>query len=484
MIAKGAIVTVMFDCCHSGNMTMNLYPSAMKRRSAEEIRGVSDIQIWGDYDGGFLEKVVNEDSLLGLPLGDTMMTDAAETSKNINMPTIAAGTVSSDTSARFLPYTDVDMKLRVNVRRPHEIASSRFLFIGASQGYQKAHEKRDAHGQSHGIFTKALLSAYNQNSASMPVGELMNYIGQSFRTQFMSQKQMPNQLSDQARISQFLLGSPNAKPIDRVIVRSNAVSGNKVTLDAGTNANLEVGFELTGLLFNKLKVKVTKVISDAAAEASIIAGDAKMLASEKSFVITGRKPEVQPALTIYLPTQSWTAAELQVLNQQLLKPALASPNFLRYGANTDAKVSYIFDNRKIWIREEAKPVTLLNVQPTALVNQFAQVAANNPFFIYLPLPNELANAVIKQLNGNLNVKFVTDPQQANFGIYTAYDTNNEMVVVCTDELVGNKMRSLVVRPEHLRSKLSDPYNVKMLPAQAQQVADLILKMAGTFRWLQ
>jgi hypothetical protein len=473
MIDKGAVVTVVFDCCHSGNMTMNLaavqYLSVI--RGGETSRGVDGLAVFGDYDTYFAQRLDTQDSAASA---------LADTGRQVQ----GAASAPADSGTRALPYTNVDLRLQVNERRPHEIPNSRFLFIGASQGQEKALEKRDAFGEAHGVFTKALIAAYNQGPAGMTVAQLMQYIEQKFKVQYISQRQRPNVLADRSRLASHLLGAPGLRPSDRVTVKPEKISGKSVVLAAGSGYGLEPGFLLSGLQNPQVKLKVAAVKSQQQSEAVLVQGDPRGLASEKELVISSRVAEVPPAITVYLPAQQWTQAELRGIHEQVMRPGLQSPLFLKYLSNPEARVNYIFDNRRIWTQQGSQAVVPLQLQPGALAGRFLGAAGSDPFFAYLPLPAELLQGMVKRLAGNQNVQFVSAPEKANFGLYVCYDKQNNLVVVCTEELVGTRLKLNEGRPRHLAVVVKDLYEPVANAGTEATLADLLLRTASTFRWLQ
>lgn len=105
----------------------------------------------------------------------------------------------------FNPAAVLNIAEKDTVARPSERKNSKFLFLAATQDWQKALEFRENNNDEvHGLFTAAILRAYKSSSSKISAQELFNKIDADIRSK--AKEQNPALITDDSRRKMNLIG--------------------------------------------------------------------------------------------------------------------------------------------------------------------------------------------------------------------------------------------------------------------------------------
>lgn len=248
-IDKKVVLTSVFDCCFSGNLSMVPRDPAigyMKEKSidineffiklAEEsgdpqkmidtISGRKFVQPAGcELDASGVVKDPTDTDKDGVP--DCNDKEPATDTACFPVNKEGIGNCSLDYSLQktLEKYDEAEMKAEMSTRaaafngtqrvvisdldkttRPVDRPNSRYLFLGASTDYQKGLEFANEEKVVHGLFTAAMLRIYKKHPATLSVEELFKLIEADMAG--FKVKQNPVILSDPSRKKTNLVGTP------------------------------------------------------------------------------------------------------------------------------------------------------------------------------------------------------------------------------------------------------------------------------------
>lgn len=125
--------------------------------------------------------------------------DAGEMNKNMAAPPVAATRSFNATEVVTIAEKD-------NVQRPADRKDSKFLFFSATMDYQKALEFKDSNNNVHGMFTAAIMRAFDKYPADTPMDILFNKVKEDMDG--FKKNQTPVMYSDPKRLAGNLIGLP------------------------------------------------------------------------------------------------------------------------------------------------------------------------------------------------------------------------------------------------------------------------------------
>ncbi|MEO6733504.1 MAG: caspase family protein [Ferruginibacter sp.] len=246
-VDKKVILTTIFDCCYSENLAMadptvvktksiNIdalmseltYNSESPQQLIDSIAGISRTKPTGcqsdstgqitdpldsDRDGvpdckdeeKFTDREcmpVNEKGV-GKCTNEYLMQKALNKYDSMELERYTG--INRTATRSFNAAEVLKISERDTIARPSERQHSKFLFISATQDWQKALEFKDENQTVHGLFTASILRAFKKYPANTPVAELFQIIQQDMKT--YKKEQNPTLISDPARQQFNLIGT-------------------------------------------------------------------------------------------------------------------------------------------------------------------------------------------------------------------------------------------------------------------------------------
>ncbi len=355
-VDKGVTLTSLFDCCFSGNLAMDM---AVYRHN-------------NYYD----------------PLSEISFSG-----KSIPFET------TYFISRSFNPSITLTIDDTAKIPRPSERKDSRFVSFSACADNEKAMEIYDEASFPHGAFTKALLSVYKENSASLPLSQVFAYIKNQLQTKQLFPQQ-PTLRLDSSRLNNNLIGISSEHFNNTITAKCIHKAGNIVLLNAGA----DVGFMQGNLLSTTsgAEIKVTQVYADTAM-ATITKG-AALIKLNTEFILTNRYTTSQPLLKIYVPQSKYSSKEINDFFKEKILPFTKEKGYRDYNNWDVGEIGFTYPLQDTIITKEN--LTMLKEQPI--------------FYIFLPMPSDIATAVKKELGQNQNVQLVSSDTSANYVLYLNY----------------------------------------------------------------
>lgn len=396
-VAKKVILTSIFDCCYSGNMSMTFSLGLMQHNP-------------------YVDDALNDtSSLKSIYINDLDRMDRAV--DLAVMPVV----------------TDKEV-----VPRPSDTKNSNFAAISACKDDEKASEIWDESGVPHGALTKAILSIYEQSTEDVPLSKLLaNITTEINNNQYLKQK--PTFHYDGKRNINNLLGLPlqtAAAPLSAICINTKNAS---MILNVGYND----GFANGNVLFSKdKKVTISKIMRDSAI-ATFAPG--LQIKNGDVFILKDHYKISNPILKVYIATANVnTSLFMTYFNREIL-PLSKNKNYTDY-----------FN----WYNDPNSPTFLSSIF-TGEGNEISTQAKNKNFAVLLPLPKDIATSIRQAFRKNQSIQFVNTREKADKVMYLNYaakSKNNQspcFVITYRDGLTGLvdldmfKFSTYFVRLKHL-----------------------------------
>lgn len=391
-VDKKVIATGIFDCCFAGHLSQatgldfhNPYLELTPQFSQRSI-GFDDVFISFAFNNFFPEHLQHLDqrAFSGNEILDSALITTARAfnmkdSLAINDPSI--------------------------VVRPSERPRSMFLSLSGTDEYQKGLEMKDAAGDYHGVFTKALLQVINDGRNDIPVKDLFSKIQALIKQKGFTQT--PMRFQDPQRSSRNLIGlsAANFKPsVEAVFTRKTK---NTYELSSGKSSGLAVGNVLS-LNGNKKSAQLKVVaVEQNAATAELVAGKGLQIGKGARFVRTDNFTKSKPLIKLFLNLQPIAPTTFQKYMYEII-PLAQLKNYRSYS--------------NWYMTEESRYIFLNNTGFTnkKLLEFYAEKYPDSTFFVFLPLPQKVLAPFRKLLLQNQNFDLVENPAKANFVLYLNY----------------------------------------------------------------
>ncbi len=355
-VDKKVTLTSLFDCCFSGNLAMDM----LIYRHNNYYDPLSEVS----YPGK------------SIPFETTYFI-----SRSFN-PSI---TLTIDDTAK--------------IPRPSERPNSRFVSLSACTDEEKAMEIYDEASYPHGAFTKALLSVYKENSASLPLSQVFAYIKNQLQTKQLF-PQHPTLRLDSSRLNSNLIGISPQHFNNTMAVHCIGKSGNKVFINAGADAGIMQGNVLSTK--SGATIKVAQVYADSSI-ATITKG-ASLIKQNTEFTLTNSYTISQPLLKVYVPQSRYSSTAISDFFKRKVFPFTKEKSYRDYNNWDVGEIGFTYPLQDTIITKEN--LTLLREQPI--------------IFIFLPVPSDVATAVKKELGQNQNIQLVSSDTAANYVLYLNY----------------------------------------------------------------
>lgn len=295
-VEKKMILTVLFDCCYSGNLPAPPPPDDIANKYTEVyLKGNKDepyeVFTMRDYD---------LNSTLKIP-------DASK------------------------------------IKKAYETPNSRFAYLSACTSQEKALEIWDEAGRPHGAFTKALISVFEKSPVDLPFYEVINRIKSEVDlTQRLAQD--PQFRYDTlSRNPLNLIGLPLQKNVPKFTASTINSGYGTITINKGSNDDIMPGYVFTSI-DKKRSFNVSKVFPDSSIG---IITPFPQTSKGDVFVLSNRYRTSKPMLKIYIPTAAINTAEfLKIFREQVL-PITKRDGYKDYYNfyKVDKTASYFFEGQ-------------------------------------------------------------------------------------------------------------------------------------------
>ena len=430
-IDKKVIATGIFDCCYAGHMTQSTLASFhnpyiyLKPEFDQKSMDLMDVL------NNFQE---NNDSLRKIPYPNW----DAYFRNNV-----------SDTESNTKSFRLKD-KLTINdnrfIVRPSERPHSQFLSLSATDEYQKGEEVKDAHGQYHGVFTKAILQIYQRSSSDIPVSELFDKVKALIKKQGFSQT--PLRFQDRDRLSKNLIGMDTKGLNNDLEVQVQKITENSIVLDKGSAAGLARGNVLS-LNGNKNSLQIQIISSTShTSQARLIQGNYSQLKVKNRFIQTDTSTKFEPLLKVYVELYPVSTTDFEKYVNEKIVPLSKLSNYRDYSN---------------WYGDEQNQYLFLNttgILQNTFSDSFLSGVNQSPFLAFLPLPEDALTSFKTKLQSDPNYELVSDPAKANFVLYLNY--TKESFVFTWAPYLTSKNNALAFYSNHLK--------IKQLPKEKTGIA--------------
>lgn len=457
-VDKKVTLTVIFDCCYSWSMG---YSITGDWETFEDEDAGERWMFYLEYDeltSNLTDTVYRYDTLSAtyFPVVLDQNAPPKEQDSNyvnyfrFNAEDSSYSSLSTDTDLfeRSIPGANEDIKTKKIIQEiPSKRVNSNFLFISATNGEQKGLEKTDLNKNKHGVFTRALIDVVNKNNSTTSSSNIFSQIKSKLKYQFIY-SQTPSMVGERERMYRNLLGVEPSSLNNKTIATCTSVENNVIKLDIGALSGLAVGNVLKSRNNSLISIEITALKGENTSLAAIKNSGSRF----SSFffpVKPGDKFEVKdwhiqssPLLKIYLPEDNSSFSQLNHIVQQTIQPIHATDNhFLPFEQDYySCSKLYINGNKTYHIFERrVRTENLKNLSSSSIL----KMNPDEKYFIYLPVPTELSEAVKKLCEKDQNIELVDDPSNANITFYCAYSKATKApIFVCSKETLGDYKKGI------------------------------------------
>ncbi len=385
-VDKDVVVTSIFDCCFSGFLTM--------------VEGISEHNPYQSIVPAYSQRSLEFEDVLDSYIlsNDTLSSLSIEASDSVLLNMIET------TTKGFNLRDNLNISDTALITRPAERPKSMFLSLSGTNDVEKGEEMKDANGNYHGVFTKALLQVMNESPVNIPLSTLFEKIQKLVSKNGFIQK--PQHFQDPARLKMNLIGKTSTSFRDNPVASYTTKRNELFELNLGQNAGIYAGnvFSLTD---KKPIVRLEVVKSEVEYSlAKLIAGKESQFKKGQRFVRTGNFIKSDPIIKLYVNLSPISQSDFNKLIADKLLPLSKTTAYRDYSNwNATDRLTYLFLEQR---------------QMNAIVNNIDK----NAVMAFLPLPNYLLSAFRAQLTKNQNYKLVTKSDDADLILYLNYANGN------------------------------------------------------------
>lgn len=198
-IDKKIMLTSIFDCCFSGNLAMLPGEGEIREVKARSVDFNDLMSRLAKNATEPMEKITGK-NFSSPEEFNTAMQETLDKNDNAELQ------LNRQESARrsFNATEVIQLHEKDTIARPALRKNSRFLFLAATQDFQKALEFKDKTNTSHGLFTGSILRVFEKYPANTPMDVLFGKIKEDMAT--FKLKQDPTLYSDAERLKSNLVG--------------------------------------------------------------------------------------------------------------------------------------------------------------------------------------------------------------------------------------------------------------------------------------
>ncbi|MBK7098642.1 MAG: caspase family protein [Sphingobacteriales bacterium] len=456
-VDKKVISTSIFDCCFSGHLAQG-FSLSMHNPYQSLTPSFSQKSIYFDEILYSFEQNNDSASKINNPVWDSLFSK-----------------ILSDSSLETKAF-NLKSKLIVNdpafVVRPSERPSSMFLSVSATDEYQKGEEMKDANGDYHGVFTKALLQTMDESTSNVSFKNIFYKLQKLIKNNGFSQT--PVHFQDPARLSLNLIGVNPGSFKNNISARYKVKENSLYLLDAGKTAGLAIGniLSLNGKT-NSVQLQIESIKQDVSF-ARIIKGTQAQIKKGDVFVRTSNFIKTKPLIKLYLSLAPITGNTLEKQMKEKIIPLSKLSNYRDYKNwyVTDT-LDYLFYDKK----------GLMN---NAVIERFLNGQNEKPFFAFLPLSENVLKEFKSKIRQNQTFELVTSAAQADLVLYLNYSTANggEYIFTWNKDILNHKGSPLIFYSNHFVLQKM-PTNSKEIKSLTNSLYAMTVEMATQYTgiWL-
>lgn len=410
-VDKRVVSTSIIDCCFSGHL-LQVYP-------------LSVYNPYVDLSPTYSQKSIELNDILG---NIKSISDTEEVINNQDKGKLiedAGDEILTETKA-FNLKSNIVINDPTSVVRPSERPGSMFSTVSATNEYQKGEEMKDANGDYHGVFTKALLQTIDESPSNIPFKNIFDNVQKLIKKNGFSQT--PICFQDSARLNLNLIGINSGSFNNNISTRYKSKVDNFYMFDAGKTAGLAIGniLSLNGKT-GSVQLRIDSIKQDVSF-AKIIKGSQAQIKRGDIFVRTSNFIKTNPLIKIFMPL---ITLESKVFEKNMIEKVIPLSKLENY---RDYKNWYITDSLDYLIFDKKGMMNNL------VVSNFLNGQNKKPFFVFLPLADNVLKDLKNKLRQNQAFEFVTSAAQADLVLYLNYSTANggEYVFTWYKDILSHK----------------------------------------------
>jgi hypothetical protein len=197
-------------------------------------------------------------------------------------------------------FTGVDLRDAADIDSTPSLESRGALVLSAAQDYQVAIERRDTDGVAHGVFTSALLAAWQSGSPNEAIGQSFRRVRAIVQSDGLAQE--PVLAATSARAARTLFGGLADASAQRPLVAVlSARDDGVLDVQGGTAIGLSVGSVLQLRRDSSVRAEVRQVDGLNRATAMLRDTPAAAVRSGDLFTVVTRPVAIASALRVHLP---------------------------------------------------------------------------------------------------------------------------------------------------------------------------------------
>lgn len=373
---------------------------------------------------------------------------------------------------RYIAASEMDAKDNSNPPSPERRSKSNFLVLSAAQDNEYAQEQIDENNLPHGAFTLALIKALNQQSSRAPVQNIFNSIKAILKGNGKSQE--PVLAGDTSRFNETLFGLDKALIPDKNLVPVIKVTGNKVTVQGGFAAGINIDNELSRVNDkDSVRIRITAVTGINQSEAELVYGNAGTIMPGQLFEVTNWVSSAAPLINIFIPTGDYSYSDLRRFSSINSKIKKQYPSgWMNSFEHALPDVTLNISDNKFTVLEFAKGKNGVSPLSDFSVNGIDRFIKGKKLFVNLPASAILKEALLARFKPYKMMRIVDDPSQAQYILFGTSAANEtiEYGLLRSDVAADDTLSSLPVCTKTTALKDSSAGSYK-------EVADVIFEHA-------
>lgn len=431
-VDKKVIVTSLFDCCYSGNLAMGYdafywmpllkpenkglllmgiyYVPEKKEPKGCTVDGMGHIidTIDSDHDGIPDCKDWEIDSppfmqvdSLGVSVEGVSAEDFINMDDKFESKTSAVQQENGERSFNLKDALKVWYPLRA--KRPSDRPNSNFISISAASDRETGAEITDESDMKHGAFTKVLLNVYRENSAGLPLSEVLKKITNEMKEQ--GYYQTPTYHFDAGRMKTNLVGTNSADISNEISATCIAAKNGKITINKGAYAGIAAGNVLKDVsIAGNKRIVIEKIYDDSATAID----RSRSIGTGDKLVVVDHYTKSKPIIKLFIPSMNCTPAGFHNFFNSKIKQIVDEED---YG---DLMFPNPAERSVITLYYDEKNFNQLNRTLGASIRG----TQNN--YVFLPVPSYILNGFKTILAKDQNLELVNKPEDADFVLYLNY----------------------------------------------------------------
>ncbi|MCU0403813.1 MAG: caspase family protein, partial [Chitinophagaceae bacterium] len=296
---------------------------------------------------------------------------------------------------------------------PISLAGDRLLVISAAQDFELAAEATDNEGKPHGAFSMALMTAMNQVSTGVAVGNIFTAVRNILKSNGVAQE--PQIVCSDNRLKQNLLGVDASGLSNSIIVSLlENPSGKGWEISAGSGLGLKKGNEFSMMGNPGLVIKIDSVMGVARASVRLVKGNAADMQAGRLFELSNWINEEQPLLSIYVPENNFNYAAVKGIAQRFSDIRSKQPD--KWIDNLKKQVPDV----SAWFLKGQMQMQVKGEMVTKADWKTLEVIVDQPdvkyAIFYLPVPAELKAGLESNFKDGTSYQITRDPSHAQYHV--------------------------------------------------------------------